>query len=134
MLKRLLTGLFIALQSASIGLPAQAEESKSPILVFDDGIDYSATVELSLSKTTERTKSASAPPKKARVCQDPLDGRIIACNLGGVWWDTGRQCYVSLASPQPDFSHCAWRGNTGGVIFACKYPASSAGYEGMVGV
>lgn len=119
MLKRFTLGMLLALYFTSLATPSQAEDQKSPVSAFQDTLD-SALLELSARGNKEQPKDTPKPHKQARVCRDPLDGRVIACNLDGSWWDAGRECYVSLVSPQPDFSHSAWRGNTEGVILACE--------------
>lgn len=55
-----------------------------------------------------------------RCTEDP-PGKVVPCRRGDAWWDQGRQCYVSLASPQPPHGNAAWEGHTTGAIYNCSF-------------
>ena len=119
MLKRILIGICVATLLSTNSKIAIAEDARPTVATYDDSGRRESTVTLVL-QSRKKEESTTSSSEKARVCQDPLDGRVIACNLDGAWWDARRKCYVSLASPQPDLSHYAWEGNTEGVIFICE--------------
>lgn len=47
------------------------------------------------------------------------------------WWSASRDCYVRLASPQPDTSDGVWGGASDGAIYECGFPAG-LGVGGLV--
>jgi hypothetical protein len=47
----------------------------------------------------------------------------VPCREGGSWWSNDRDCYVSLADPQPPKSDSQWEGHRTGAIYECYSPA-----------
>lgn len=53
----------------------------------------------------------------ARVCHDGV--ATVPCTRGGGVWSDARECYVSLASPQPPASDPIWDGHEDGAVYTC---------------
>ena len=105
MLKRFAASIAPVLYSITQGSLTLAEEQSSSVTAYRDAMHRNANIKLTQQSGGQSAESATASRKETRVCQDPLDARVIACNIDGAWWDPGRKCYISLASPQPDLSH-----------------------------
>jgi hypothetical protein len=71
-----------------------------------------------LSTTSDPVKSKS--PKK---CVSSYSGKEVPCKDGSSWWSNDRNCYVSLADPQPPKSDPEWEGHKTGAIYECYSPA-----------
>ena len=59
-------------------------------------------------------------PKK---CVSSFSGKEVPCRDGDSWWSNARDCYVSLADPQPAKSDPEWEGHKTGAIYECYSPA-----------
>ncbi|HLM23364.1 MAG TPA: hypothetical protein VK390_17805, partial [Propionibacteriaceae bacterium] len=72
-----------------------------------------------------RTQSASQPVTNnaEQKCVSSYSGREVPCEDGDSWWSNARDCYVSLADPQPLKSDPQWEGNRTGAIYECYSPA-----------
>jgi hypothetical protein len=75
-----------------------------------------------LNTTKEPVNSKS--PKR---CVSSYSRKEVACRDGDSWWSNDRDCYVSLADPQPPKSDPEWEGRTTGAIYECYSP-------GIVGI
>lgn len=62
------------------------------------------------------------------TCQ--FRGAQIDCSSDEGTWSNDRQCWVSLADPQPPKDSSIWEGNTRGAIYECTPPAYSGGRLG----
>jgi hypothetical protein len=71
-----------------------------------------------LSTTREPVNSESP-----RRCVSSYSGKEVPCRDGSSWWSNDRDCYVSLADPQPPKSDPEWEGHTTGAIYECYSPA-----------
>jgi hypothetical protein len=69
------------------------------------------------SKTSEPVNSEG--PKR---CVSSFSGKEVPCRDGSSWWSNARDCYVSLADPQPPKSDAEWEGHTTGAIYECYSP------------
>jgi hypothetical protein len=70
------------------------------------------------SKTSEPVNSEGA-----KRCVSSFSGKEVPCRDGTSWWSNARDCYVSLAHPQPAKSDPQWEGHTTGAIYECYSPA-----------
>lgn len=65
------------------------------------------------------------PPKKGKEkCRSSVTGKEVPCSKGGAWWSPTKQCYVSVAKPQPPKSDPAWGGHTDGTVYQCDMVTS----------
>jgi hypothetical protein len=72
-----------------------------------------------------RRRSASRPvtSKAQPRCVSSYTGKEMPCKEGDSWWSNDRDCYVSLADPQPPKSDPQWEGHRTGAIYECYSPA-----------
>jgi hypothetical protein len=70
-----------------------------------------------------RTQSASQPVNAEQKCVSSYSGKEMPCRESGSWWSNDRDCYVSLADPQPPKSDPQWEGHRTGAIYECYSPA-----------
>jgi hypothetical protein len=72
-----------------------------------------------------RRQSGSQPvaSNAAQKCVSSYSGKEVACEDGDSWWSNDRDCYVSLADPQPPKSDPRWEGHRTGAIYECYSPA-----------
>ena len=72
-----------------------------------------------------RMQSASQPvtSNAEQKCVSSYSGKEVPCREGGSWWSNDRDCYVSLADPQPANSDPQWEGHRTGAIYECYSPA-----------
>ena len=72
-----------------------------------------------------RRQSASQPvtSNAEQKCVSSYSGKEVPCEEGGSWWSNDRDCYVSLADPQPPKSDPQWEGHRTGAIYECYSPA-----------
>ena len=68
---------------------------------------------------TSRFKPSKGQPKK---CVSSYSGKEVPCRDGSSWWSNDRDCYVSLADPQPPKSDPQWEGHKTGAIYECYSP------------
>ncbi|GGB21758.1 hypothetical protein GCM10011492_09560 [Flexivirga endophytica] len=59
------------------------------------------------------------PPNSKEKCVNNATGKTIPCTYGGAWWSPDKQCYVSVAKPQPPKSDAIWGGHTAGTVYQC---------------
>jgi hypothetical protein len=59
---------------------------------------------------------------RPRKCVSSYSGREVPCRDGSSWWSNDRDCYVSLADPQPRKSDPQWEGHATGAIYECYSP------------
>ncbi|MFC6706496.1 hypothetical protein [Flexivirga alba] len=66
------------------------------------------------------TPPGKKPPKKGKgKCESSVTGKKVPCSKGDAWWSPSKQCYVSVAKPQPAKSDHAWQGHKNGTIYQC---------------
>jgi hypothetical protein len=72
-----------------------------------------------------RRQSASQPVTSnvEQKCVSSYSGKEVPCKDGDSWWSNDRDCYVSLADPQPPRSDPQWEGHRTGAIYECYSPA-----------
>jgi hypothetical protein len=72
-----------------------------------------------------RRQSASQPviSNAEQKCVSSYSGKEVPCEDGDSWWSNDRDCYVSLADPQPPKSDPQWEGHRTGAIYECYSPA-----------
>ena len=72
-----------------------------------------------------RRQSASQPVSSnaEQKCVSSYSGKEVPCREDGSWWSNDRDCYVSLADPQPPKSDPQWEGHRTGAIYECYSPA-----------
>jgi hypothetical protein len=75
-------------------------------------------------RSTKR-ESGSHPvnSKSPKRCVSSFSGKEVPCRDGSSWWSNARDCYVSLADPQPAKSDPEWEGHKTGAIYECYSPA-----------
>jgi hypothetical protein len=61
--------------------------------------------------------------KSLKRCVSSFSGKEVPCRDGSSWWSNARDCYVSLADPQPAKSDPEWEGHKTGAIYECYSPA-----------
>ena len=54
------------------------------------------------------------------ACMDRARNEPVPCSAERGWWSDDRQCYVSLADPQPSKGAPVWQGRTDGAIYFCQ--------------
>jgi hypothetical protein len=68
-------------------------------------------------------QSGSQPSKdQPKKCVSSYSGKEVPCKDGDSWWSNARDCYVSLADPQPPKSDPDWEGHRTGAIYECYSP------------
>mgnify|MGYP003693552133 CR=1 FL=1 len=75
--------------------------------------------------TRSRARPESAQPvnsKSPKRCVSSFSGKEVPCRDGSSWWSNARDCYVSLADPQPAKSDPEWEGHKTGAIYECYSP------------
>jgi hypothetical protein len=72
-----------------------------------------------------RRQSGSQPvaSNAEQKCVSSYSGEEVPCEDGDSWWSNDRDCYVSLADPQPPKSDPQWEGHRTGAIYECYSPA-----------
>ena len=72
-----------------------------------------------------RRQSGSQPvtSNAEQKCVSSYSGKEVPCKEGDSWWSNDRDCYVSLADPQPPKSDPQWEGHRTGAIYECYSPA-----------
>jgi hypothetical protein len=70
--------------------------------------------------STTREPVSSNGPKR---CVSSYSGKKVPCKEGNSWWSNARDCYVSVADPQPAKSDPQWEGHKTGAIYECYSPA-----------
>jgi hypothetical protein len=72
-----------------------------------------------------RSRHPGSQPAKSqsKKCVSSYSGKEVPCKEGSSWWSNDRDCYVSLANPQPPKSDPQWEGHTTGAIYECYSPA-----------
>jgi hypothetical protein len=72
-----------------------------------------------------RRQSGAQPvtSNAAQKCVSSYSGKEVPCKEGDSWWSNDRDCYVSLADPQPPESDPQWEGHSKGAIYECYSPA-----------
>src|SRR5829696_2181345 len=83
---------------------------------FPKGIESPRLDDLRCRLCADNSKS----PKK---CVSSFSGKDVPCRDGNSWWSNARDCYVSLADPQPAKSDPEWEGHKTGAIYECYSPA-----------
>jgi hypothetical protein len=58
----------------------------------------------------------------AKTCVSSYSGKEVPCRDGSSWWSNARDCYVSLADPQPPKSDPEWEGHRTGALYECYSP------------
>ena len=59
------------------------------------------------------------------------NGQEVDCTSDEGTWSNARQCWVSLADPQPAADSALWEGNTDGAIYKCSPPSGGGGLLGV---
>jgi hypothetical protein len=72
-----------------------------------------------------RRQFASQPvtSNAEQKCVSSYSRKEVPCREGDSWWSNDRDCYVSLAEPQPPKSDPQWEGHRTGAIYECYSPA-----------
>ena len=75
-------------------------------------------------RTQARTRVRLSPVnrKSPKRCVSSYSGKEVPCRDGSSWWSNARDCYVSLADPQPAKSDPEWEGHRTGAIYECYSP------------
>jgi hypothetical protein len=72
--------------------------------------------------TDLRTPVEPVNSKSPKKCVSSFSGKEVPCRDGSSWWSNARDCYVSLADPQPKKSDPEWEGHTTGAVYECYSP------------
>jgi hypothetical protein len=73
--------------------------------------------------TQRQSGSQPVTSNAERKCVSSYSGKEVPCKDGDSWWSNDRDCYVSLADPQPPKSDPQWEGHRTGAIYECYSPA-----------
>jgi hypothetical protein len=83
---------------------------------------------LTVSPAPPQATDASTPKEPVdgkglvKRCVSSYSGKEVPCRDGSSWWSNARDCYVSLADPQPAKSDPEWEGHKTGAIYECYSP------------
>jgi len=116
----------VALAVAAVAVLAVAVPASADV----DCKQWSADGRICLLKATEQPPApgdgddgdpgGSSGSTGPRVC---LSGDVpIDCEAGFGTWSNDRQCYLSVADPQPPADDAAWDGHTDGSVYRCMIP------------
>jgi hypothetical protein len=73
--------------------------------------------------TLRQSGSQPVASNAEQKCVSSYSGKEVPCEDGDSWWSNARDCYVSLADPQPPKSDPQWEGHRTGAIYECYSPA-----------
>ena len=124
----------LMLAACSLGMGAEIAYAESPIECASGSVYNPRTGKcvITVSPTPEPaepgtpTQPGVQPVKstgKPQKCVSSYSGKEVPCRDGNSWWSNDRDCYVSLADPQPPKSDTQWEGHTTGAIYECYSPA-----------
>ena len=113
------TGLLLcALLLALIPQIAEADSAGSVEFGRDPSQGGGTTVTIGVEEGIDQVGTGGgASDAGARVCHDGV--ATVPCTRGGGVWSDARECYVSLASPQPPASDPIWDGHEDGAVYTC---------------
>ena len=110
--------ILAAIAFCGLILPTSPAHAENPVGCYSNTKNESAQCHVRSRSETRKTPAGQAS-SGTQVCKDNETGDEIPCTHNGAWWNQQRQCYLSVAKPQPDRSEPIWEGKNGGVVMFC---------------